>query len=263
MASAYFQIPVHPDLGRIFAFVTRDVSNSSMPVFESVHYPTTVHQGSLLWFRIGRIGRACASFVIWMIAGHCVVKDLSSASLGSDSLVVQGSGDRCQLGEVRPPAVHLCPVSVDADKHVSREGFPVASLSGSLSGSGDFFLLLPSPPASMWQQLLGHMASLEHFLPRGHLCMCPLQWRLKDHWSPMVDDPAVQIPLLQECIEAVCWWLQEDRWAFVSLSRFFLHPCCCIPTRLCRVGEPTLLDLTASRVWSQEESSLHINGLES
>ena len=32
--------------------------------------------------------------------------------------------------------------------------------------------------------------------------MCLLQWRLKDHWSPMVDDPAVQISLLQECVEA-------------------------------------------------------------
>ena len=45
------------------------------------------------------------------------------------------------------------------------------------------FLALPSPPARMWQQLLGHMASLEHFLPRGRLRMRPLQWRLKDFWS--------------------------------------------------------------------------------
>ena len=36
-----------------------------------------------------------------------------------------GSGDRCQLGEVRPPAVHLCPRSGDADRHVSREDVPV------------------------------------------------------------------------------------------------------------------------------------------
>ena len=47
--------------------------------------------------------------------------------------------------------------------------------------------LLRSPPVCMWQQLLGHMASLERFLPRvTHTC--PLQWCLKDHWSPMVDD---------------------------------------------------------------------------
>ena len=43
--------------------------------------------------------------------------------------------------------------------------------------------------------------------------MNPLQWCLKDHWSPMVDDLAVQMPLSQECVEAVRWWLQE-RWVF-------------------------------------------------
>ena len=66
----------------------------------------------------------------------------------------------------------------------------------------------------MWQQVLSHMASLEHFLPQGCSLMHPLQWCLRDHWFPMVDNPTVQIPLLLECIEAVRWWLQEDRWVF-------------------------------------------------
>ena len=74
------------------------------------------------------------------------------------------------------------------------------------------FLQLPSPPARMWQQLLGHLALLESFLPRGCTCMHPLQWHLKDCWFPMVDDPADQIPLSQECIEAAWWWFQENRW---------------------------------------------------
>ena len=73
------------------------------------------------------------------------------------------------------------------------------------------FLQLPSPQRT-WQQLLGHMASLECFLPWGRSRMHTLQWHLKDHWFPMVDDLAVQIPLSQECVEAVRWWLQEDRW---------------------------------------------------
>ena len=47
----------------------------------------------------------------------------------------------------------------------------------------------------MWQQVLGHMASLEHCLPRGRTRMHPLHWHLKDCWSLMVDDPADQIPL--------------------------------------------------------------------
>ena len=49
--------------------------------------------------------------------------------------------------------------------------------------------------------------------------MCPLKWHLKDNWSPMVDDTAVQIPLSQVCAEVVYWWLQNDRWGFdVSLQ---------------------------------------------
>ena len=69
------------------------------------------------------------------------------------------------------------------------------------------FLHLPSPTARMWQHLLGHMASLEHFLPKGLTHMHPLQGQLSDRWSPMVDDP-----LSQEYVEAVRWWLQEDTW---------------------------------------------------
>ena len=58
------------------------------------------------------------------------------------------------------------------------------------------FLQLLSPPAQMWQQVLGHMVSLERFFPRGCTRMRLLQWHLKDRWSPMVDDPLSQ----------------EDRW---------------------------------------------------
>ena len=78
----------------------------------------------------------------------------------------------------------------------------------------------------------------------------------------MVDDLAVQIPLLQECMEAVRWWLQEDRWVFSVLLQvpplsLLLHT----DTSLSDWGAH-LLDLTASWVWSQEESSLHISVLE-
>ena len=98
---------------------------------------------------------------------HSRVEDPSALASRSGSPVVQESGDRCQLLEVRPPAVHSCPVSGVEGKHISQVGVPVRSLSGSLSGSGDFFFsyFRPPHPARMWQQALGHMASLESFLP--------------------------------------------------------------------------------------------------
>ena len=82
--------------------------------------------------------------------------------------------------------------------------------------------------------------------------MRPLQWHLKDHWSPMVDDPAVRILLSQESVEAVHWWLKEDKRVFgvplqVPPSSLLLHTDASLP------GWGThVLDLTASGVWSQE-----------
>ena len=111
----------------------------------------------------------------------------------------------------------------------------------------------------MWQQLLGHVASLERFLPRGHTRMHPLQWQFKDHWSPMVDDPAGQI-LFVACVHrggtvvapggqvAVGVPLQAPSPSYTdsSLSGWGAH----------------LLDLMASEVWSEEETQEYINVLE-
>ena len=154
------------------------------------------------------------------------------------------SGYCCQLGEVQPPAVHPCPVSWDDDRHIPQEGVPVRSSSGLLSGSADF-LRASSIATSV------HVAAVVG--PHGFTG--PLQWRLRDHL-------AVQIPLLPECLEAVRWWLQENRWVFgdplqVSPPSLLLHNDVCVSG-----WGAHLLDLTASGVCLQEESSLHINMLE-
>ena len=72
----------------------------------------------------------------------------------------------------------------------------------------DQFIVLPSS-ARMWQQLLSYMASLEWFVPQGHSRMDPLQWQLKMFWSPAADNPVLLVPLTQECMECIRWWLQE------------------------------------------------------
>ena len=124
------------------------------------------------------------------------------------------------------------------------------------------FLALPPLLARMWQQLLGHMASLECFLPWSHSRMCPLQWCLKDFWSPVVDNPALLVPLWLECVDPIRWWLQEDRWIpgvplQVPLPSLLLHT----DASLSGWGAH-LLDLTTAWVWSCKERALHINILE-
>ena len=122
----------------------------------------------------------------------------------------------------------------------------------------DKSLLLLSLPTKMWQQLLGHMGSLEQFVPRGQARMYPLQWQLKAHWSPTSNDSAVPVPLSQECRKRIAWWFQEERWTSgVPLqvsSPLLLH------TDASLIGWSTqLLNRTAAGVWSWEEKDPHIN----
>ena len=93
-------------------------------MFRSVHGPAGIHQSLHSGFGVGALEGSDHSSLHGRLAGYCGVKNPSAAASGSGSLVVQGSGDRCQLGEIRPPAVHSCPVSGNADRHVSR-GVPV------------------------------------------------------------------------------------------------------------------------------------------
>ena len=49
------------------------------------------------------------------------------------------------------------------------------------------FLSTPSPPASLWRRLLGHLSSLTFLVPDGMLRMRLLQPCLKDQWD-FLDD---------------------------------------------------------------------------
>ena len=92
--------------------------------------------------------------------------------------------------------------------------------------------------------------------------MRPLQWHLKDHWFPVVDNPAVQIPLSPECMKAGRWWLQEDSWVF-AVALQVPPPSLLLHTSSSLSGWGAhLLDMTASAVWSRDECSVHIDMLE-
>ena len=121
----------------------------------------------------------------------------------------------------------------------------------------DNFLLL-SPPTKMWQQLLGYMASLECFVPRGCSRVHPLQWQLKSHWSLALDDPSVLVPMSQDYIMLVHWWLQEERWG--SGVPLQMPPPSLLYTNTSMTGWGTyLLTRTAAGIWFQKEKDLHIN----
>ena len=71
-----------------------------------------------------------------------------------------------------------------------------------------------------------------------------LQWRLKDFWSPMLDDPALPVPVSPECAEALRWWVLDVPLQ-VPPPSLLLHT----DTSL-SVWGAHLLDLMAAGVWS-------------
>ena len=124
------------------------------------------------------------------------------------------------------------------------------------------FYSMQSPPAQLWQVILGHLASLERLVPHGRLRMRSLQWHLKTQWSPESDPPSLPVALPEEARRDLSWWMVKDHlltgvrfgapapdlhlYSDASLSGWGAH----------------LLDQNVSGVWSDQEKLLHINLLE-
>ena len=66
------------------------------------------------------------------------------------------------------------------------------------------FLSTPSPPASLWHHLLGHLSSLTFLVPDGMLRMRLLQPCLKDQWDFL--DDQFQVSWSPLCREYLLWW---------------------------------------------------------
>ena len=72
------------------------------------------------------------------------------------------------------------------------------------------FCSMQSPPAQLWQVILGHLASLERLVPHGRLRMRSLQWHLKMHWSLESDPPSLPVALPEEARRDLSWWMVKD-----------------------------------------------------
>ena len=83
--------------------------------------------------------------------------------------------------------------------------FPTESRIENMLSVGSMFLSMLEPPARMWQVLLGHMSSLERFVPGGRLQMRSLQWVLGSHCSPETDPPSLLVSWSPEVEEDLKW----------------------------------------------------------
>ena len=124
------------------------------------------------------------------------------------------------------------------------------------------FCTMQSPPAQLWQVILGHLASLERLIPHGRLRMCSLQWHLKSQWFPESDPPSLPVALPEEARRDLSWWMVRDH--LLTGVRFGTPaPDLHLYSDASSSGWGAhLLDQNVSGVWSSQEKLLHINLLE-
>ena len=124
------------------------------------------------------------------------------------------------------------------------------------------FCSVQSPPAQLWQVILGHLASLERLVPHGHLRMRSLQWHLKTQWSPESDPLSLPVALPEEAKRDLSWWMVKDH--LLTGVRFGTPaPDLHLYSDASSSGWGAhLLDQNVSGVWSDQEKLLHINLLE-
>ena len=124
------------------------------------------------------------------------------------------------------------------------------------------FCSMQSPPAQLWQVILGHLASLERLVPHGRLRMRSLQWHLKMHWSPESDPPSLPVALPEEARRDLSWWMVRDH-LLVGVRFGTPAPDLHLYSDASSSGWGAhLLDQIVSGVWSAQEKLLHMNLLE-
>ena len=173
-------------------------------MFRTVDRSPGLHQGLRSRVSVGSLARDPTSPVSGRLVGSCLLRAGSQRGGSVPSLALLHPRVCDKREEVRSCPLADCEVPRHDHPYRGRQGFSVWRKFLSVAES---FYTITSPPAQLWQVVLGHLASLEHLVPLGHLQMRSLQGRLKEHWSPKTEPPSLPVPLLQEASRDLCWWM--------------------------------------------------------
>ena len=117
-------------------------------------------------------------------------------------------------------------------------------------------------PARSWLSLLGHMSSLEKFVPGARLRMRRYQYYLKRVWRRDYQPKDVLVPVPPKLKEGLVWWLDRERLER-GLSLVPKQPDLFLFTDASRKSWGATLDQThLSGRWNEKEYKEHINKLE-
>ena len=258
LQDAYLQVPVHHDSRRYLRFVVGGRTyqfrvlcfglTTAPQVFTRIMAPVSaiLHKYGVRmlrylddWLILASSEIACLESrdrLLTICTELCIQVNLTKSSLvPTQSLVYLGM-------EIRslPFIARLTPVRVSNLLRLIEE-----------------FLSTPSPPASLWRRLLGHLSSLTLLVSGGMLQMRLLQLCLKDQWDFL--DDQFQVSWSPLCREDLLWWarvaqLREG----VSLS--LPAPGVSFFSDASDVGWGALVgEHHASGLWSPHQKTLSIN----
>ena len=205
LQDAYLQVPVHHDSRRYLRFVvegrTPQVFTRIMAPFSAILHKYGVRMLRYLddWLILASSELACLQSrdrLLTVCTELGIQVNLTKSSLvPTQSLVYLGMEIRSLPFIARPT-----PARVSNLLRLIEE-----------------FLSTPSPSASLWRRLLGHLSSLTLLVPGGMLRMRLLQLCLKDQWDFL--DDQFQVSWSPLCREDLLWWARvAQRREGVSLS---------------------------------------------
>ena len=205
LQDAYLQVPVHHDSRRYLCFVVAGKSyqfrvlcfglTTAPQVFTRIMAPVSaiLHKYGVRmlrylddWLILASTELACLQSrdkLLSLCTELCIQVNLTKSSLvPTQSLVYLGMEIQSLPFIARPT-----PVRVSNLLRLIEE-----------------FLSTPSPPASLWRRLLGHLSSLTLLVSGGMLRMRLLQLCLKDQWDFL--DDQFQVSWSPLCREDLLWW---------------------------------------------------------
>ena len=261
LKDAYFQIPVHPSSRKLLRFVSNDMGyqfkalcfglSTAPQVF------TRVFAAVSSWAQARGI-RLLRYLDDWLILSTSQLKTRQHVdqllSL-CHSLGIVVNTEKSDLSPSR--SVEYLGMIIDT---VSARAFPTEARIQKFLSLARKFLAQPSPPARRWQVLLGHMSSLEKLVPRARLRMRSLQWHLKSNWSTEIDPPHLPPGTGRWTGTSLGGWRGTTYWRGCPSGQTPPPPQNSAYTRTGWGAH--LLDQSASGLWSDQETSLHINILE-
>ena len=122
------------------------------------------------------------------------------------------------------------------------------------------FVSCETRSAKSWQSLLGHMSSLEKFVPGARLRMRPLQFHLNRFWDRV--SPLTKIPIPTSVIGDLAWWNNRSRLS-KGISLRPKNPHLQLFSDASREGWGAVVgDMLLSGQWSDIQKKDHINILE-